>query len=165
MPDYLSKLCPPEGSRKTRKRLGRGVGSTLGKTAGRGQKGYGARAGSGIRPGFEGGQMPLQRRMPKRGFHNPFKKIYTVVNLRDIERWGLSEISPQVLVEKRLVRKMGADGLRVLGNGDLSRSVTVSAHHISAQAASKITAAGGRPIVIEVEAPAALKRAGKGSRT
>jgi large subunit ribosomal protein L15 len=148
MPDYLSKLKPPEGSRKKVKRVGRGVGSTLGKTSGRGQKGQGARAGAGARWGFEGGQMPLQRRLPKRGFYNPFAREFTVINVRDIERWGLAEVSPQVLVERRLIRKLGRDGLRVLGHGDLKRAVKVSAHHISAQAAAKISDAGGEPVII-----------------
>ncbi len=148
MPDYLSKLKPPTGSRKDVKRVGRGIGSTLGKTSGRGQKGYGSRSGSRRRWGFEGGQMPLQRRMPKRGFHNPYRQDWTVINVRDIERWGLGEVSPKVLVERKIVRKLGRDGLKVLGNGDLKKAVKVSAHRFSAQAAAKITAAGGEPIVI-----------------
>jgi large subunit ribosomal protein L15 len=164
MPDYLSKLKPPQGSSKAVKRLGRGIGSGLGKTSGRGQKGYGARSGSGARWGFEGGQMPLQRRIPKRGFFNPFRKQYTIINVRDIERWGLVEISPQVLVEQGLVRKLGRNGLRVLGNGDLTRAVTVKAHHISAQAASKITGAGGEPVVIRAPAQPASPAGKKGRK-
>jgi len=148
MPDYLSKLKPAEGSRSSQKRLGRGTGSGLGKTSGRGNKGYKARAGSGRRLGFEGGQMPLQRRLPKRGFVNIFRKESTVINVRDIERWGLAEVSPQVLVEKKLVRGIGKGGLRVLGQGEIGRAVTVKAHHISAQAAEKIAHAGGQAIVI-----------------
>ena len=148
MPDYLSKLKPPEGSRKSPKRVGRGVGSTMGKTSGRGQKGYGARSGSRRRWGFEGGQMPLQRRLPKRGFVNPFPREFTIINVRDIERWGISEVSPQILVERKIIRKLGKDGLRVLGHGDLTRAVKVSAHHFSAQAAQKISEAGGQPVVI-----------------
>jgi large subunit ribosomal protein L15 len=92
--------------------------------------------------------MPLQRRIPKRGFTNPFPREFTVVNVRDLERWGLSEVSPQVLVEKRIVRKLGKDGLRVLGHGTLTKAMKVEAHHFSAQAAAKISGAGGEPIVI-----------------
>ena len=153
MPDYLSKLKPPEGSRRNVKRVGRGIGSTLGKTSGRGHKGYGARSGSRRRWGFEGGQMPLQRRLPKRGFHNPFPQEWTVINVRDIERWGLKEVSPKVLVERKMVKKLGRDGLKVLGHGDLTRAVKVSAHRFSAQAASKISAAGGEPILIRPPGP------------
>jgi large subunit ribosomal protein L15 len=153
MPDYLSKLKPPAGSRRDVKRVGRGIGSTLGKTSGRGQKGYGARSGSRRRWGFEGGQMPLQRRIPKRGFYNPNSQEWTVINVRDIEQWGLDEISPKVLVERRMVGKLGKDGLKVLGQGELTKAVKVSAHRFSAQAASKITAAGGEPIVIRPPEP------------
>jgi large subunit ribosomal protein L15 len=164
MPDYLSKLKPPSGSRKKGMRVGRGIGSTLGKTSGRGQKGYGSRSGSRRRWGYEGGQMPLQRRIPKRGFVNPFPRQYTVINVRDIERWGLKEISPQVLVEGRLVKKLGRDGLRVLGHGELKRAVTVKAHHISAQAAEKISGAGGKPIVIRPPEEAEAPSTGSGER-
>ena len=157
MPDYLSKLKPPSGSRRGVKRVGRGIGSTLGKTSGRGQKGYGARSGSRRRWGFEGGQMPLQRRIPKRGFYNPASRDWTVINVRDIEMWGLAEISPKVLVERRMVRKLGRDGLKVLGHGELKKAVKVSAHRFSAQAASKISAAGGEPIVIRPPEPGAGK--------
>lgn len=165
MPDYLSKLKPPEGARKKPIRVGRGVGSTLGKTSGRGQKGYGARSGSKRNWGFEGGQMPLQRRMPKRGFFNPMKKVYTILNLRDIERWELEEVSPEVLMEKHLVKKIGPHGLKILGDGEIKRPVTVKAHRISAQAASKISAAGGKPVIIEPpSAGGGTKTSGESSR-
>jgi large subunit ribosomal protein L15 len=93
--------------------------------------------------------MPLQRRVPKRGFHNPAKKVYTIVNLRDIDGWALEEVSPRILVERRIVERIAPDGLKVLGMGELNRAVTVRAHRISAQAAAKISRAGGKPVIIE----------------
>ena len=143
MPEYLSKLQPPPGSRRNRKRVGRGIGSTLGKTSGRGQKGYHSRSGSKRMIGFEGGQMPLQRRLPKRGFFNPAKKQFTLVNLADIERWGLTEVSPSILVESGKLRRLARDGVKVLGFGDLTRAVAVEAHGFSARAREKIAKAGG----------------------
>lgn len=147
----LHDLKPAEGGGvKPKKRLGRGPGSGLGKTSGRGHKGQNARSGGGVRPGFEGGQMPLFRRLPKRGFTNIFKKQFAVVNIEDLNRFeNGAEISPEILIESGLVKKSKAkDGIRILGNGDLEVSLTVKANHFSKTAAEKIEAAGGRAEVI-----------------
>ncbi|MCD1147344.1 50S ribosomal protein L15 [Peptoniphilus sp. KCTC 25270] len=147
----LHDLRPAEGGGvKAKKRLGRGIGSGTGKTAGRGHKGQNARSGGGVRPGFEGGQMPLFRRIPKRGFTNIFKKEYAVVNVDSLNQFDNgAEITLDALVEKGLVRKSEAkDGLRILGNGDLNVSVTVKAQHFTKSAAEKIEAAGGKAEVI-----------------
>ena len=139
----LEELKPKEGSKKNAKRVGRGPGSGLGKTSGKGHKGQKARSGGVKGPGFEGGQMPLQRRLPKRGFTNIFRKEYAVVNLADLEKIGGSAaITPEVLVEKRLVRKLG-DGVKILGNGELKTKLIVRAHKFSKSAKEKIEAAGG----------------------
>ena len=143
----LSSLRVPDGQRHQRKRIGRGMGSGHGKTAGRGHKGQRSRAGSSMRPGFEGGQMPLHRRIPKRGFRNIFKKRYAIVNLKQIARLGEPVVSPELLLQRGVVRKL-QDGLKVLGEGDLSAAVTVSAHHFSRSAREKIVEAGGRAEVI-----------------
>ena len=143
----LSSLRVPDGQRHQRKRIGRGMGSGHGKTAGRGHKGQRSRSGSSMRPGFEGGQMPLQRRLPKRGFRNIFKKRYAIVNLKQIARLGEPVVSPELLLQRGVVRKL-QDGLKVLGEGDLSAAVTVSAHHFSRSAREKIVEAGGRAEVI-----------------
>nr|WP_255702404.1 50S ribosomal protein L15 [Peptoniphilus sp. KCTC 25270] len=147
----MHDLRPAEGGGvKAKKRLGRGIGSGTGKTAGRGHKGQNARSGGGVRPGFEGGQMPLFRRIPKRGFTNIFKKEYAVVNVDSLNQFDNgAEITLDALVEKGLVRKSEAkDGLRILGNGDLNVSVTVKAQHFTKSAAEKIEAAGGKAEVI-----------------
>jgi len=136
----LHELSPAPGSRKSRKRVGRGPGSGLGKTAGRGHKGQKSRSGHSQRPGFEGGQMPLVRRVPKRGFTNIFRTEYAVVNLStlaDLE----GTIDPQVLREKGLVRK--GRPVKILGSGELSKALVVRAHNFSATARAKIEAAGG----------------------
>ena len=139
----LSDLRPAQGSNKKRKRVGRGDGSGHGKTSGRGHKGQGARSGGGTRPGFEGGQMPLQRRLPKRGFHNPFRVEMTVINLQQLEAFPSgSEVTPEVLAEKGLVRGKGAK-IKILGTGGLSKSLRVKAHGSSAKAKEKIEACGG----------------------
>ena len=143
----LSSLRPPAGQRHTRKRVGRGMGSGHGKTASRGHKGQGSRAGTRFRPGFEGGQMPLQRRLPKRGFHNLFRKRYAIVNLKQIARLGESAISPELLLERGLIRKL-YDGLKVLGEGELSAPVSISAHRFSRSAREKIEQAGGKAEII-----------------
>ncbi len=140
----LSNLTGLSDPPKKRKRVGRGRGSGHGKTSGRGHKGQGARAGGGTRPGFEGGQMPLQRRIPKRGFHNPFKKRYALINVGQLEVLDAgSEVSPEFLCSRGLVRSQ-RDGVKVLGNGSLSKALTVKAHGFSSKAKEKIEAAGGR---------------------
>jgi len=141
----LKNLSPVEGSRRPRKRVGRGNGSGLGKTCGRGHKGQNSRSGGGVRPGFEGGQMPLHRRLPKRGFSNyPFRKRYALVNIRDLTRFEAeSVIDPQALIEAGLVRKL-YDGVKILGDGDLGVALTIRAHRFSKSAVAKIEAAGGK---------------------
>jgi len=145
----LHELKPAEGSTKTRKRVGRGNGSGLGNTAGRGHKGQNARSGGGVRPGFEGGQMPIIRRIPKRGFTNIFGKEYVVVNVSDLEeRFQDGDVvTVEALVESGLVKKV-RDGVKVLGDGELTKALTVKVHKVSKTAAEKIVAAGGK---VEVE--------------
>ena len=143
MSDILSRLAPPPGSRKRVKRVGRGPGSGLGKTSGRGQKGQKCRSGAGVGRGFEGGQMPIQRRLPKRGFTNPFRKHLTVINLAKLDAFeDGSVVDPSVLVEMGIIKKLG-DGVKILGNGELTKKLTVRAHAISAGAREKIEKAGG----------------------
>ena len=145
----LHELKPAEGSTKSRKRVGRGNGSGLGNTAGRGDKGQKARSGGGVRPGFEGGQMPIMRRIPKRGFTNNFGREYSIVNVCDLEERFESgaEVSIESLFAVGLVNKV-QDGVKVLGDGDLTKSLTVRVQKVSKTAAGKITAAGGK---VEVE--------------
>ncbi len=145
----LHELKPAEGSTKSRKRVGRGTGSGLGNTAGRGHKGQKARSGGGVRPGFEGGQMPMSRRLPKRGFTNNFGKEYTVINVADLEERfeNGAEVTVEALFAVGLIKKV-LDGVKVLGDGDLTKSLTVKVHKVSKTAADKITAAGGK---VEVE--------------
>lgn len=144
----LSNLKPAIGSTKNRKRLGRGHGSGLGKTSGKGHKGQKARSGGGIKPGFEGGQMPMQRRLPKRGFTPLTKKVYALVNLRDLELFEAgSVVDAAALIQAGLVNSIG-DGIKVLGDGELTKSLTVQAHKFSKSAAEKIAAAGGTAEVI-----------------
>ncbi|HCW03922.1 MAG TPA: 50S ribosomal protein L15 [Clostridium sp.] len=144
----LHELQPALGSRKAQKRVGRGTGSGLGRNAGRGEKGQNARSGGGVKPGFEGGQMPLYRRLPKRGFTNIFAKEYAVIN---IDRLNVFEdgavVTPEVLLEKGIVSKL-YDGVKILGNGDLQKSLTVKVTKFSKTAAEKIEAAGGKVEVI-----------------
>ncbi len=140
----LEDLAPVPGAKKTRKRVGRGSGSGLGMTAGKGHKGQKARSGGGTPPWFEGGQMPLQRRIPKRGFTNIFKKSLCIVNVRDLERFAAgSEIGPEQLKQAGLVKNF-RDGIKLLAQGDIAQAVTVRVHEVSAAARSKIEAAGGR---------------------
>ena len=144
----LQELAPAEGSTRGRKRIGRGHGSGRGKTAGKGHKGQKARAGRGMRPGFEGGQMPLQRRVPKRGFHNIFadeKAMINVAALNCFEDGAVVDIA--ALKEARLVRS-NADAVKVLGNGQLTKNITVKASGFSKSAQEKIEAAGGKAEVI-----------------
>ena len=145
----LSNLHPPEGARRKRKRVGRGDGSGTGVTAGRGHKGAKSRSGYKRKRGFEGGQMPLHRRVPKRGFHNPFRVEYAVVNLDTLsERFDEgAEVTPELLRERRIVRESRAP-IKVLGRGELSKKLIVKAHRFSAQASKAIEAAGGRAEVL-----------------
>lgn len=145
----LSELSPAPGSRKARKRLGRGIGSGHGKTSGRGHKGQWARSGGGVRPGFEGGQTPLFRRVPKRGFSNyPFKKQWSIVNIGQLDRFASGTVvTPELLHEAGLVDKI-LDGIKVLGNGELGVALTVQAHAFSGAAREKIATAGGTAEVV-----------------
>jgi large subunit ribosomal protein L15 len=139
----LHKLTRSKGAKKDKKRVGRGPGSGTGVTAGRGQKGQKSRSGYSRRAGFEGGQMPLYRRIPKRGFTNKFQKVYVVLNVRDLNRFeDGSEVTPAFLIEQGLVKNM-RDGLRILGEGTVEKKLTVYAHHFSSSAKEKIEAAGG----------------------
>ena len=140
----LHELRAPEGSRIAPKRKGRGIGSGLGKTAGRGHKGQKARSGGGVRPGFEGGQMPLSRRIPKRGFTNIFAKVYAIVNVGDLEIFEPGTvITPDLLRDKGIIKKVN-DGVKILGDGELTKNLTVKAHKFSKAAQEKIEAVGGK---------------------
>lgn len=152
----LSDLKPPAGSRHKRKRVGRGPGSGHGKTAGRGEKGQRSRSGYSRKRGFEGGQMPLVRRVPKRGFHNLFRKEFAIVNLERLNELLGAEFTPEGLLETRVIRKLQS-GLKILGDGEISRAITVHAHRFTASAKEKIEAAGGHAIVIERAAPTAAE--------
>ncbi len=145
----LSNLSPAKGAVKKRKRLGRGPGSGHGKTSGRGHKGSGQRAGGNVKAGFEGGQMPLQRRLPKHGFRNPFRVEYTVVNLADLETQfeGGTSVDPEVLLQRGMVRK--GQRVKILATGELKKALNVKAHAFSEKARSGIEAAGGSAEVIE----------------
>jgi large subunit ribosomal protein L15 len=143
----LSEIRQPAGQRKRPKRVGRGMGSGMGKTSGRGEKGQKSRAGYSRKRGFEGGQMPLVRRVPKRGFHNPFRKEYAIVNLSRLEVLEGDTFSPDLLIERGVVKKLGA-GLKILGGGEISRALTVSAHCFTKSAKEKIEAAGGKADVL-----------------
>jgi large subunit ribosomal protein L15 len=144
----LYDLRPAKGANKKCKRVGRGVGSGHGQTAGRGEKGQKSRSGFSQKAGFEGGQMPLHRRLPKRGFTNKFAKQYAVLNVRDLNGFedGAS-VTPESLAEQGLVKK-GKDGIRVLGEGELTRKLSVKAHHFSESAKKKIEEAGGTVEVV-----------------
>ena len=144
----LHELSPASGARQARKRLGRGVASGQGKTAGRGTKGQGSRSGGGVRPGYEGGQMPIHRRLPKRGFTNIFKKQFAVINVKDLKRFeGGSQIDEVALVKQGLV-KGRYDGIKLLGQGEIDRPVQIKVHAVSKSAQTKIAAAGGTVEVI-----------------
>lgn len=144
----LHELSPAPGSKKTRTRVGRGIGSGLGKTSGRGHKGQKARAGGSVRPGFEGGQKPLYLRLPKRGFYNKFAKKYVEINVSELERFENGQIVDMVtLVEAGVIKKV-LDGLKILGNGEITKSLTVKATGFTKSAAEKIKAAGGTAEVI-----------------
>lgn len=140
----IHDLSPIEGSRKKRKRVGRGPGSGHGKTSCRGHKGQNARSGGGVRPGFEGGQMPLQRRLPKRGFTNIFKKEYALINLKDLERFEPNAaLEVEDLIKAGLVNRV-KDGVKLLGNGGISQPLTLKVHKASKTAIEKVEAAGGK---------------------
>lgn len=144
----LHELKPAEGSRKPRRRVGRGIGSGMGKTSTRGTKGQFSRTGGGTRPGFEGGQMPLYRRLPKRGFKNTFAKKYAEVNVEQLNCFDNGAVvDPAALIEAGILKNV-LDGVRVLGNGELTKSLTIQAQGFTKSAQQKIEAAGGKAEVI-----------------
>jgi len=144
MPVNLSNLRPPRGSRHKKVRVGRGIGSKLGKTSGAGNKGQKSRKGFSRRPGFEGGQMPLHRRIPKRGFHNPFSREFAVVNLEALKAFAAGDVvTPELLRNRGFVRQASRP-VKILGDGDLQAPLTVRAHAFSHSAEEKITRAGGK---------------------
>jgi len=144
----LSNLKPPKGSRKRKVRVGRGMGSKLGRTAGKGNKGQKSRTGYSRRRGFEGGQMPLHRRMPKRGFHNPFEKSFSIINVESLNVFPAGEtITPEVLRAHGFVSS-ATDMIKILGDGELTSKLSVHAHAFSASAKAKILAAGGTAEVL-----------------
>jgi large subunit ribosomal protein L15 len=144
----LEDLKPAFGSRKEKKRVGRGPGSGHGKTSCKGHKGQKARSGGTKGPGFEGGQMPLQRRLPKRGFKNRFKREFAIINLKDLNRIeDVDVITPDILIDKGIIKDL-KDGLKVLGEGELKRPITIKADAFSASALQKISSVGGKAEVI-----------------
>ena len=144
----LDKLKPVEGARHSRKRLGRGTASGQGKTAGKGHKGQNARSGGGVRPGFEGGQMPLFQRLPKRGFNNFNRKEYAVINLKDLNQFQEGTVvTPELLLEKNLIKKV-LSGVKVLSQGELEKKLTIKAHKFSKSALEAIEKVGGTAEVI-----------------
>lgn len=145
----LVDLMPAEGAVQTGRRKGRGPGSGLGKTSGKGHKGQNARSGGGVRPGFEGGQMPLTRRLPKRGFFNPFSKIYTEINVSKLDIFDEDTVvTAALLKEKGLISKIEKDGVKVLGNGELTKRLTVQVAAFTRTAQQKIEALGGKAEVV-----------------
>jgi large subunit ribosomal protein L15 len=138
----LSDLSPEPGSRTRKKRVGRGPGSGHGKTSCRGHKGQKSRSGGGTKRGFEGGQMPLHRRLPKRGFKNIFKTEYATINLKDLDTFSESVITPEIILEKGLIKNI-KDGLKILGDGEVKRPLTIKAHAFSASAKDKVVKSGG----------------------
>ena len=144
----LSELKSPAGSNKNKKRVGRGIGSGHGKTSTRGHKGQKARSGGGIRPGFEGGQMPLQRRIPKRGFNNIFRKEYVIINVKDLNRFeDGTEVTPEVLLQAGLIKSL-KEKVKILGDGELDKKLVLKVNKVSQQAQEKVTAKGGKVEVI-----------------
>jgi len=147
----LEDLAPAPGAKSNNKRKGRGSGSGQGKTAGKGAKGQKARAGGGTPPWFEGGQMPLQRRIPKRGFTNIYRKLFDVINVSDLQRFAAgTEVGPEQIVKSGLV-KGHHDGIKLLGDGEIGYPLTIQVHKASAAAVSKIEAAGGRVELIPIQ--------------
>jgi large subunit ribosomal protein L15 len=148
MKPTLSNLKPPRGSRHRKVRVGRGMGSKMGKTAGAGNKGQQSRRGYSRRPGFEGGQMPLHRRLPKRGFNSPFPKEWAVVNVESLNAFAAGDtVTPETLASRGIVRSM-RDGVKILGDGELKVALTVHAHAFSKSAQEKIALAGGKVEVL-----------------
>ncbi|WP_346354795.1 50S ribosomal protein L15 [Azotosporobacter soli] len=144
----LHELAPAPGSKKVRTRVGRGLGSGLGKTSGKGHKGQNSRSGGGVRSGFEGGQMPLYRRLPKRGFYNKFGKEFAEVNVETLNRFeDGATVDPVALIEAGILKNV-CDGVRILGNGELTKSLTVIANGFTKSAEEKIKAAGGKVEVV-----------------
>jgi len=139
----LNELLPPDGSRGTRKRVGRGVGSGKGKTAGRGTKGHNSRSGGGVRPGYEGGQMPIHRRLPKGGFTNIFKKKIAVINIHDLARFESGSIVDEAALIRVGLVKGRRDGIKLLGQGEIKIPLTIKVNEVSKNAREKIIAAGG----------------------
>ena len=139
----LHELSPASKSRKMKKRLGRGVGSGRGKAAGRGSKGHNSRSGGGVRPGYEGGQMPIQRRLPKHGFTNVFKKKIAVINIRDLSAFKSGSLVDETAVVKAGLIKGKRNGIKLLGTGQINVALNVKLNHVSKSAREKITAAGG----------------------
>lgn len=144
----LNDLAPEKGHRKTRKRIGRGVASGSGKTAGRGNKGQNCRSGGGVRPGYEGGQMPIHRRLPKRGFKNHFRKVFAIINVQDLNRFEAQAVVDEVALIKQGLVKGDRDGIKLLGNGEVQFPVTVRINKVSESARQKIEAVGGKIEVI-----------------
>ena len=144
----LDELQPAEGSKFTAKRVGRGIGSGNGKTSGKGHKGQNARSGGGVRPGFEGGQLPLYRKLPKRGFYNRFAKEYSVVNVEALNRFEDGSVVDLAVLADAGVVSQPKGALKVLGNGELAKKITVKAAVFSASAKEKIEAAGGKTEVV-----------------
>ena len=145
----LHELRPAKGAVRARKRKGRGAGSGTGKTSGRGANGQNSRNGGGVRPGFEGGQMPLIRRLPKRGFNNPFRKIYNVINIETLNRFDDNvEITAEFLKEQGVIKKIEKNGLKILGDGNLEKSLRIKATKFTKTAIEKIEAVGGKAEVI-----------------
>ena len=144
----LNEITPPKGARKSPRRLGRGVGSGRGKTAGRGTKGYNSRSGGGVRPGYEGGQMPLHRRLPKRGFTNIFRKNIAIVNVRDLAKFDKDSVVDEAALVAAGLVKGKTDGIKLLGHGEIKHSLEVKVNQISKSAREKIEAAGGKVEVL-----------------
>ena len=145
----LHELRPAKGAVKDRKRKGRGTGSGLGKTAGRGSNGQNARSGGGVRPGFEGGQMPLYRRLPKRGFTNVFAKVYNEINIDRLNGFeNGTVVTPELLKEAGVIKKIEKDGIKILGDGNLEKNLNVKAQKFTKSAIEKIEAAGGKAEVM-----------------
>ena len=144
----LNELSPASGSKKKKKRLGRGPGSGNGTTAGRGTKGLNSRSGGRARPGYEGGQMPIHRRLPKSGFKNIFKKKFALINIRDLSRFESGDVVDEATLVKKNLIKGARDGVKLLGNGEISIPLTIKVHLVSKGAQQKIEAAGGKIEVI-----------------
>ena len=139
----LHELSPAQGSRKARKRIGRGIGSGKGKTAGRGTKGQNSRSGGGVRPGYEGGQMPIHRRLPKRGFKNIFRKKIAAINIKDLKKFESGGLVDEAELVRRGIIKGQRDGVKLLGSGEIDRPLKIKVNQVSNNARKKIEAAGG----------------------